>query len=73
MIEYAKEMTDKMSKKEKEVYGDYDGKMQAESDANTLMEYGKIQRDEKRRNAALHCIDQKLKDLKAAKSGESDE
>lgn len=41
---------------------------QAEMDAHTIMEYQAIQDDDKRRGAAMKCIDRKLKQLKQAKS-----
>lgn len=45
-----------------------DEDFQAESDANTLMEYQAIKGDKKRHKAAMECIERKLKQLKMAKS-----
>ena len=42
-------------------------KWQAECDARTIMEYQAIQKDDKRKSAAMKHIDEKLKLLKAAK------
>jgi hypothetical protein len=73
MSDYNEEQTEKMTKSEKGVYGDYNGKCQAECDARTMIEYGKIQQDEKRKKAALYSIDEQLKSLKLAKTEENDE
>lgn len=73
MDSYIQEMTDKMSDEDKEYYGDYDGKMQAENDADTMMRYADIKADKDRMKKALHCANKKIEELKRVTKGETDE
>ena len=68
--DYNEEMTDKMTKKEKELYGDYESKCRAEDDSRTIMEYSEIKKDKKRHEMAMACIEEKIKALKSVKGDE---
>lgn len=68
--EYNDEMTEKMTKDEKKLYGDYESKCRAESDSHTIMEYGTIKKDKKRHEMAMACIEEKIKALKSVKGDE---
>lgn len=62
--DWNEEQTEKMSDEDKKVYGDYESKMNAESDAETMIRYAGIKKDSKRRKMAVHCAQQKIKALK---------
>jgi hypothetical protein len=55
MSDWNDEQTEKMSDEDKKVYGDYEGKMRAESDVRTLTDAQEIKRDKKRMKMAVHC------------------
>lgn len=63
---YEEEMTDKMSKEEKKIFGDWETKCKAEGDARCLQEYQKIQADTKRKKMAVACLKYKLKEAQKA-------
>jgi len=67
--EYIKEQNDKMNDDDKKAYGDYDGQMQAESDAHTLMEYHRLMKDGKRKKRANYCLRKKADELAEIKRG----
>ena len=58
-----KEENKKMSKGEKKVYGDYNGKMMAEYDLEVLTEAGAIRKNPKRLRKAVHCAKMKKEAL----------
>lgn len=61
----------KLSKEEKEYYGDMEGKYRAESDMHSLLNAAQIRKDKKRHEAAKYCMRKKQKELNAAiKEGE---
>ena len=63
---------DKLSKKEKEYYGDIEGKYRAESDMHSLMQAAEIKGDEKRYEAAKFCMKEKRKSMDEALKSEGD-
>lgn len=63
--DWNKEMTDKMSKEEKKVYGDYRTKERAECDVRTLMEGAEIKADSERMKMAMHCARVKRDEMKS--------
>ncbi len=62
---------EKLSKEDKEHYGNMEGKYRAESDVRALLESAQIRKDDKRYEAAKYCMRQKEKEIKTAlKDGE---
>lgn len=61
--DYNEEMTEKMSKEDKKVYGDYDAKCRAESDVHTLIEAKEIRDDADRYKKAMYCAKSKAKHM----------
>jgi hypothetical protein len=53
--DYNEEMTEKMTKEEKKLYGDYESKCRAERDADVIMEYGEITGE--RKEMAMACLE----------------
>ncbi len=53
--DYYKDETKKMSKQEKKMFGDYQGKMAAEEDLRILTEAHKIRSNDKRKRLAVAC------------------
>ena len=58
-----KEENKKMSKKDKAMYGDYNGKMMAEYDLEVLTEADAIRENNKRLKKAVHCAKMKKEAL----------
>jgi hypothetical protein len=58
--------TDKMSKEDKKMYGDYDMKMRAEHDVSVMAEAGEIKKDVKRMAMMGHCAKMQVEYIKKA-------
>lgn len=58
--------SEKMSKEDKKMYGDYEGKMKAEYDVKTMAEAGEIKKDKERFKRMMHCADMQYKYVKEA-------
>lgn len=63
MDDYYEKKTDEMSKEEKDMYGDYEGKMAAEEDVRTLVESVEIKNDKERYKRAMACAKHKAKSM----------
>lgn len=63
--EEMKKETKMMSAADKKMYGDYETKMMAEHDVETLAEAGEIRMDKPRLKKAVHCAKMKKKYLDA--------
>ena len=61
---------EEMSKEDKKAYGDYEGKMMAESDVHTLMEAQAIKANEERHARAMHCAKMKREEMNKVSEGE---
>ena len=68
---YASE-TKAMSKKDKDMYGDYEGKMNAEYDAETLMKAKEIRMDKKRKKKDRDALSKASKKRRARREARMD-
>lgn len=64
MDDYYERETEKMSDEDKKIYGDYEGKMKAERDADMMMDYMEMKNDKDRMKKAMHCAKKKMTALK---------